>query len=268
MKTGNRFFGKHKLDSLARCAGQSPAPTARCADTKCSSLSPLASPLSPLLSPLSPLLSPLLLLLLLTAGCGPPIDTLYGQRQGLGAAKSVNGTAVLGEMFEKAGHRVFSWGALSPRLQEKADCIVWFPDDFWRPSDEVCEWLDNWLKAKPGRTLIYVGRDFDAAPWYWKHVLPDAPEDQRELVQEERSFAESLFSNRREKLSKSAKCRWFTIERTLPLRHVKKLEGDAAWLDGVERREDRHRTPLPDYAERCRRALAVGRRCADQPPSL
>ena len=27
------------------------------------------------------------------------------------------------------------------------------------------------LQAKPDRTLIYVGRDFDAAPWYWRRVL-------------------------------------------------------------------------------------------------
>jgi hypothetical protein len=174
-----------------------------------------------------------LMLLLLASGCSR-IDTIYGQRQGLGAKHSVNGTAVLGEMFEHAGHRVFSWNALSPRLQEKADCIVWFPNDFEPPKKDVRKWLADWLTAKAGRTLIYVGRDFDAAPWYWKHVLPDAANDQRALVQGELSDAESYFSFKREKLPKSEDCRWFKIDSSPPLRQVKKLEGDAAWLDGID----------------------------------
>jgi hypothetical protein len=162
------------------------------------------------------------------------VDTIYGQRQGLGAKNSVNGTAVLGEMFEHAGHRVFSWAVLSPRLQQKADCIVWFPDDFEPPSRKVRKWLNNWLTAKSGRTLIYVGRDFDAAPWYWKHVLPDASGEQRQLAQQELSGAESHLSFRRKDLPKSRNCRWFTLDSSPSLRQVKKLEGTATWLDDVD----------------------------------
>ncbi|HYW81605.1 MAG TPA: hypothetical protein VE890_18615, partial [Thermoguttaceae bacterium] len=85
------------------------------------------------------------------------------------ASSSVNGTAVLGRMFEQAGHKVFSWRVLSPRLQDRADCIVWFPNDFDPPEQEVCDWLEQWLCDKPNRNLIYVGRDFDAASQYWEH---------------------------------------------------------------------------------------------------
>ncbi len=192
-------------------------------------LSTIHSTLSPLLSPLSPLL-----LLVLLAGCSRGIDTIYGQREGLGAKRSVNGTAVLGEMFEQAGHRVSSWSVLSPRLQEKADCIVWFPDDFKPPKEKVRHWLNGWMTARPGRTLIYVGRDFDAAPWYWQHVLPGAPKEQRELIEEELAGAQSSFAVERGSLPKSENCGWFAIDSSPSLRRVKKLAGDAAWLDGID----------------------------------
>ena len=96
------------------------------------------------------------------AGCEQEIDTRYGQRDGPEATLSVNGTAVLAEMFEQAGHKVTSWNMLSPQLAQRAECIVWFPDDFRPPSREVVAWLERWLCERPDRTLIYVGRDFDA----------------------------------------------------------------------------------------------------------
>ena len=236
MRTNKNELGERASNALPEHGCARPAP--RRVDVAAKRSTPLPfgarlirspSPLSSLLSPLSPLI-----LLALFAGCSRGVDTIYGQREGLGAKHSVNGTAVLGEMFEHAGHRVFSWSVLSPRLQEKADCIVWFPDDFKPPSKEVRRWLNGWMTAKPGRTLIYVGRDFDAAPWYWQHVLPAAPKEQRELVQEELWAAKSHFTIRREELPKSEDCHWFAVESSPPLRQVKKLAGDAAWLDGID----------------------------------
>ena len=77
-------------------------------------------------------------------------------------AKSVNGTAVLSGMFLQAGHKVSSWHRLSPKL-EKDDVIIWAPDAFGDPGKEQREWLENWLSAEDGRTLVYIGRDYDAA---------------------------------------------------------------------------------------------------------
>jgi hypothetical protein len=222
-------------------------------------------------SPLSPLLFPLLLLLL--AGCSRDISSTYGERQGFGA-DSVNGTAVLGEMFEKAGHRVFSWRALSPRLWERADCVVWFPDDFEPPRAKKREWLENWLKHRPGLTLIYVGRDFDAAPWYWRHILPDAPKQQEQLVRERLAESQHQCSDDRRRLPKFDNCEWFTVdgapelrqaerpndlakkigvELPLDVRQAKPLEGAAAWLEGIDAAktdiELRSRLSPPDDAE-------------------
>ena len=105
------------------------------------------------------------------AGCGEQIETSYGHRSGMDGALSVNGTAVLAEMFERAGHSVYSRYWLSPGLWNRADCIVWFPDDFRPPNDKVRLWLEAWLADRSGRTLVYVGRDFDAAPCYWEKAV-------------------------------------------------------------------------------------------------
>jgi len=121
------------------------------------------------------------LFFLATGGCVDEIDAVYGQRAG-SAWTSVNGTSVLGKMFERAGHTVFSWRMLSPRLRRRADCIVWFPDDFHPPKEQACQWLEGWLREEPGRTLVYVGRDFDAAAWYWETIQPNAPAEQKQEI--------------------------------------------------------------------------------------
>jgi hypothetical protein len=109
-----------------------------------------------------------LVVLFAVAGCREHIDTTYGRSSGFGQ-QSVNGTAVLADMFQRAGHAVSTRSTLSPVVRRKADCVVWFPDDFSPPRAEVRAWLESWLEdpAHPGRTLIYVGRDFDAAADYW-----------------------------------------------------------------------------------------------------
>jgi hypothetical protein len=160
--------------------------------------------------PISPSIA-LALALLAALGCRKELQTEYGQRQGPGASQSVNGTAVFAEMFEAAGHKVSSWTKLSPRL-DQADCIVWFPDDFNPPSADVVNWLERWLNARPNRTLIYVGRDFSAAPWYWRKMQAKAPADQAEDVAEARADAEASFQRLRPAANSQANCRWFTIK--------------------------------------------------------
>jgi len=181
--------------------------------------------------------APLALLVFVTlalSGCGPRIDTTYGQRQGPGASYSVNGTAVLGEMFEQAGHKVYSWHALSPRLYERADCIVWFPDDFAPPTDDVRAWLEDWLMDKPGRTLVYVGRDFDAAVWYWETIQPQAPSAQAAEVARRLSEARAEYLRDRARTTASKDCDWFTVEDKSRPRKVRTLSGDPAWREGID----------------------------------
>jgi len=169
-------------------------------------------------------------------GCAQDLNTTYGQREGAFAADSVNGTAVLGDMFERAGHKVFSWRALSPKLWDRADVIVWFPDDFEPPEEEVRLWLEDWLADRPGRTLIYVGRDFDAASWYWQQVQGGAPPGQKRLVAAEATAEKSYYRQERREMPVSEDCEWFTAERDHKYRAVTALDDDSdpAWLEGID----------------------------------
>ncbi len=176
----------------------------------------------------------ILLLLIVAPGCREEVDTFYGRRKGVPGSASVNGTAVLAKMFEREGHRIFSWASLSPRLHERADAIVWFPNDFDPPSAEIREWLEDWLVAQPGRTLIYVGRDFDAAPWYWQEVLPGAPEDEVPELQQRETAARTDFGMERLAVPNSEDCDWFTVEGKALHREVRTLNGDPEWLEAID----------------------------------
>jgi hypothetical protein len=162
------------------------------------------------------------------SGCAEDIETRYGGRAGA----SVNGTGVLADMFENAGHQVISRSSLSPGLHETADVIVWFPDDFQPPNQPAIRWLENWLAARAGRTVIYVGRDYDAAPAYWREIQPLPPLEQAAQVQEKRLAAEQRFDTERSTAADGASCDWFTLQKIAkpPLR-VTTLSGP--WSAGV-----------------------------------
>jgi len=189
-------------------------------------------------------LSAILAAALLT-GCGERIDTEYGRRFGPGATASVNGTAVLADLFEQQGHRVTTTSWLTPRLSERADVIVWFPDRFHPPGDETIDWMESWLWSKGGRTLIYVGRDYDAAADYWRTVQATAPANQVKELKRREGVAKSDFNARRAAqlatpappggtTSPDLECDWFTFRTGSSPRSVRTLDGDAQWLEGVD----------------------------------
>ena len=165
---------------------------------------------------------------------GEELQTRYGTASGQYGHISVNGAGILGGMFKQAGHRVSSWPRLSPALWERADTIVWFPDDVQKPSDDVIQWLGDWLFDEPGRTLIYVGRDFDAEPGYWNKVAPGAPVAVAPEFARRQTKAASDFSITRTPLPASEDWTWFTMEGTLKQRSVTTLAGALRWLAGVD----------------------------------
>jgi hypothetical protein len=183
-------------------------------------------------------------------GCSDPdLDTLYGERTGIYGGKSINGTAVLGEMFEQAGHRVSSRRYLSPKLAE-ADVIVWFPDNFEPPEEKTREWLDAWLEAG-GHTLIYVARDYDAEPDYWREVLPSIPANQQAEAKKRSTDAIQRFDSERKDLPDAADAGWFSIDGKAKPRDVKALAGP--WAAGIDAKKANiklnSRIELGDWAE-------------------
>ena len=123
-------------------------------------------------------------LLLFVTGCGSgqQLNTEYGKIAGRHGTDSLNGVSVLADMFVQRGFKVKRRTKISPRI-EKFETIVWFPDDYSCPSEEAIESLNQWLQNANGytkRTLIYVGRDYDARTDYLNRVKDSAPIQQRE----------------------------------------------------------------------------------------
>jgi hypothetical protein len=151
--------------------------------------------------------------LILVAGCGrESLDGTYGRRRGSPGATSVNGTAVLSEMFRQAGSTVVSRRFLSPRIYNH-DVIVWAPDDFQPPDDETRRFLEDWLFREPGRTLVYIGRDYDAEIAYWEAVLDMATADQRVEVLRRLAQARAAHSTRRATMPQGERNPWFMVWR-------------------------------------------------------
>lgn len=164
-------------------------------------------------------------------GCEEELETSYGHRGGIDGGPSANGTGVLGDLFAAAGHKVESRRALSPRLSE-AEIIVWFPDDFAPPSPEVIEWIEQWMSDGYKRTLIYVGRDFDAAPLYWRKIEKLVRADKVAEIKRRQGNAAREFKLMREIKEDSSKCEWFELQHKTEPRDVRTFAG--AWAAGVD----------------------------------
>ncbi len=168
------------------------------------------------------------------SGCEKELVTDYGRRSGPRASQSVNGLSVLSGMMENAGHKVTSTRWLSPSLHKNADVIVWAPDDMAPPSPEVRKWFDDWLWVTEGRTLIYIGRDYDAESVYWRAMLRGAPDDERDEIDSRLQRAERAQAHRRSRAIDKNDCDWFTTDASRPHRDVRKLDGAEEWFADIE----------------------------------
>lgn len=163
----------------------------------------------------------------LASGCSErkvKIPTAYGARNGYERTSSVNGTHVFGELFRHAGYTVRSSDRLSPRI-DGSDVIVWVPDTFSAPAQNVREYLEEWLLAQPGRTLIYVDRDFDGAIEYWDAMLKNADAEDLLVAQREKGMAQHDYDKLSTAYGESYDCEWYAVDRDLPLRRPQKLTG-------------------------------------------
>ena len=170
------------------------------------------------------------------AGCEDGINKIYGQRGGLGS-DSVNGTAVLANMFQQAGHHVSTTGRLTPRLMERADVIVWAPDNFAPPSAAVIQWFDDWWLDSPNRLLIYIGRDYDAAPLYWRTVQAGAPAKQLPEIKRRLAKDQGEYMAERNAAASNASCDWFSVASRGTARTATTLSGDPQWLAGIDAKQ-------------------------------
>lgn len=164
---------------------------------------------------------------------GETLPSQYGRRVGGQASRSVNGTFVFGEMFRQRGWRVASHDRFSPAL-DRYDTLVWVPDDFGPPAASAQTFLEDWLASQPGRTVLYVGRDYDGAWRYWTRVAAGAPPAVAEEVRRRRAAALAEWEAQRSKMPANGNARWFRIQRDAPPHEVRSLTGP--WATGIDPR--------------------------------
>jgi hypothetical protein len=169
---------------------------------------------------------------LTVCGCSHrDIDTFYGRRRGATGGASVNGVGVLAGMFEEAGHKVTTKRHLCPQFRG-ADVVVWAPDDYSPPDEKTQQFFEDWLRGGYGRTLIYIGRDYDAAASYWEKVQPTAPPEQVVEVMRRAAQARARRTRARTGLAKEEHCGWFRVVRDRPPREVGRQESRPTPLRG------------------------------------
>jgi hypothetical protein len=100
----------------------------------------------------------------------------------------LNGTSAFAAVLRDRGYDARAAIRLNDSLAEWADGIVRFATYPGPPEKAEADWYQGWLAADLDRWLIYVARDFDAAPDYWK-ALRDAraevPQEESELQAED-----------------------------------------------------------------------------------
>jgi len=173
------------------------------------------------------------------AGCrSDEIDFTYGTRSPL-YSQSVNGTHLFSDLFVQREHRVVSWRAFSPKLREKADVIVWFTQSFEPPSSDAREWLKSWLLEKPDRTLIFVGRDYDAARPYLERVKKGPPPlSPGQMLEIDALLAEvdSEFYPPRGRAT-GGDGDWFSLDMASKKKSVRQLNGSIDWVAGIQAKQ-------------------------------
>jgi hypothetical protein len=148
-------------------------------------------------------------------GCArrPQLSTDYGRCSG-NAVSSINGTSALVKLFRQSGKRV----AVSRRLGNlvaKADAVIWVPDSYRLPNRKVIRFFDVWLSERPGRTVIYVAKDYDGTAAYWRQIAAQ-PSAQGLAVQRELARAIAAADRETARLPAEDACDWFRIERDVP----------------------------------------------------
>ena len=174
----------------------------------------------------------LLPVIIIVTGCAlEDIPTEYGKRRGNSTGRSVNGTGVLARIFANRGYRVRTTSRLG-RMAGQADVIVWFPDRYRPPGEKSREFLEEWLYDSPNRSLIIVGRDFDASVEYWRKSLEMSPADEKLEARRRSARHRTRFVRERTGFPTDEDCDWYTIDRRATPRKIETLAGP--WSEGID----------------------------------
>ncbi len=132
-----------------------------------------------------------------------------------------NGLGVYRRMWEQAGARCFAPKRLSDRLKG-VDVIVLVSNTFDPPGKQAREWIEEWLREQPGRSVIYFGRDFDASQYYYERTIGNLSPSQQLLAHER--MAQLRVYELQGKLNSYSNanifCEWFCVKSDQPARNI------------------------------------------------
>ena len=183
--------------------------------------------------------------------CAPQLASKYGRKSGQGYKGSVNGTQALIETIESYGYSVGVRSSISPKIS-RYKTIFWFPDSFNGPSPRVEQRLTEWLEGKSNRTLVYVGRDYDAATEYWYDPAQSSSGNQRAIALRQWSLHRSEHLGKRQRKELKG-CSWFSLGPAKERRHHSREN----WLP-----------PIRPFNPPCERADLPGASPTAAPPKL
>ncbi len=169
--------------------------------------------------------------LMALGGCRQELKTGYGRAYGSDYSTSVNGTVVFQEMVKAAGHKVDRYRKISPRW-ENYQTVVWFPDGFAPPPQDVIDKIEEWLATGFDRTLVLVARDFDASIVYWDRLKVKSDSGIEESL--DRGYAEAVTSHLSAKYFEELEkedCDWYNLVNH-PFARATELDGTLA--EGID----------------------------------
>jgi hypothetical protein len=170
-------------------------------------------------------------------GCSRGPETIYGSSRG----SSVNGTGAFADLLRLQGHEVRTAWHLTDELAGWANVVVRFASIPGPPDHEEAQWYADWLESEPGRSLVYVVRDYDAEAEYWTLVVDQlsAPTEAglRSEAETRRDRASHWTSRLPNKAAKAADAEsWFMVDRPVdPMAPCKTLAGP--WADSIDARQ-------------------------------
>jgi hypothetical protein len=139
--------------------------------------------------------------------------------------RSLNGLGVHQRMWESTGAKVLTPQKLSPML-DSMDAIVMVGQTFDPPGRKAREWLETWLAAKPGRSVIYFGRDFNAEVYYRRQTLGSFEGQERLRGEQLLGLVEAEeLAQVWKKLPENTFCEWFYLETQQPPREFTSFQG-------------------------------------------
>lgn len=155
-----------------------------------------------------------LLAVLPAIGCSSLIPEMvpFGAVNGTDMNRSLNGLGVHRKMWESAGAKCLTPQKLSPRL-ESFDVIVLVGQSYGPPGKAARDWLERWLAEKDGRSLVYFGRDFNAAVYYRQRTYAQLDDDRKPRAAfQQAKFQTDELNLRLRELPESTFCGWFYMD--------------------------------------------------------